>query len=312
MYDTPEEWNKEYAVHPLQTWEWGEVRAKTNKISRVNGYLVVWSKIPLSPWYFGYVPKSAIPNDLEILELKEEARRVNGVGIRFEPITQVNEEVTQKDYEHKLNKLLVRGRPFFTDKTFYLDLTKSEEELLAAMHPKARYNIRLAQKREVKIVEDNSDEAFEEYWKLMEETTTRHKFFAHDKQYHQNMWTVMKDKVAHLFVAKYKDEVIAAWIVWKYGDKLYYPYGASTDKHKEVMAPSLMLWETAKWGKANGCKVYDLWVADENKGFTRFKEQFGPELIKFVGTYDLIVNPIPYWLFRAAEEIRWTILKLRT
>jgi lipid II:glycine glycyltransferase (peptidoglycan interpeptide bridge formation enzyme) len=120
----------------------------------------------------------------------------------------------------------------------------------------------------------------------------------------------MKDRIAHLFVAKYKEEVIAAWVVWKYGDKLYYPYGASTDRHKEVMAPSLMLWETAKWGKQQGCKVYDLWVADENKGFTRFKEQFGPKLITFVGTYDLIVKPIPYWLFRAAEEIRWKLLKM--
>jgi lipid II:glycine glycyltransferase (peptidoglycan interpeptide bridge formation enzyme) len=55
-----------------------------------------------------------------------------------------------------------------------------------------------------------------------------------------------------------------------------------------------------------------LWVADEGKGFTRFKQQFGPRLVQFVGTYDLIVQPLPYWIFRLLEEVRWKILKFRT
>lgn len=288
-------------MHPLQSPEWEDFRAKTHKTSRVGGLLIIWSQVPHTPYYFGYCPKGKIPTNEELDLLRNEAKKVNAIGIRLEP-----------DAETGVVAGIVRGRPFFTDKTFYLDLTKSEEQLLADMHPKARHNIRLAQKHGVTIVEDNSDAAFEKYWALMEETTYRQKFFAHDKTYHQNMWTVMKEKIAHLFLAKYNGEVLAAWIVFKYGDKLYYPYGASSDKNRKVMAPSLMLWETAMWGKKNGCKIYDLWVADAGKGFTKFKEQFGPKLITFVGTYDLIVNPIPYWLFRLSEEIRWKLLKFKT
>ena len=291
--------------HPLQSKEWEEFRSKTHKTSRVGGLLIIWSKVPHTPWYFGYLPKGRIPTNEEIKLLRDEAVKNKAIGIRMEPDAENGPAMAG----------LVRGRPFFTDKTFYLDLTKSEEELLAGMHPKARYNIRLAQKHGVTIVEDNSDEAFAKYWTLMEETTHRQKFFAHDKTYHQNMWAVLRQgyggqgQIAHLFLAKYKGEISAAWIVFKYGDKLYYPYGASSDKNREVMAPSLMLWETAKWGKKQGCKVYDLWVADAGKGFTKFKEQFGPKLITFVGTYDLIINPIPYWLFRLSEEVRWKLLK---
>ena len=74
------------------------------------------------------------------------------------------------------------------------------------------------------------------------------------------------------------------------------------------MAPSLVLWETAKWGKKQGCKIYDLWGVEEGKGFTRFKEQFGPQLVTFIGTFDLIINPLFYWLFRFLEFLRWQIL----
>jgi hypothetical protein len=293
-------------MHPLQSPEWEEFRKITHKTSRVGEMLIVWSKVPLTPWYFGYLPKGRMVRQEDLGSLRDEAYKVGAIGIRMEPDQEMS------NIQYPISNQLKRGRPFFTDKTFYLDLTKSEEQLLADMHPKARYNIKLAQKRGVVVEEDNSDAAFERYWELMEETTHRQKFYAHDKKYHQNMWRLLKEKIAHLFVAKYRDEIVTAWIVWKYGDKLYYPYGASTDKYKEVMAPSLMLWETAKWGRQNGCKIYDLWVADEGKGFTRFKQQFGPRLVQFVGTYDLIVQPLPYWIFRLLEEVRWKILKFRT
>jgi len=293
-------------MHPLQSPEWEEFRKITHKTSRVGEMLIVWSKVPLTPWYFGYLPKGRMVRQEDLGSLRDEAYKVGAVGIRMEPDQEMS------NIQYPISNQLKRGRPFFTDKTFYLDLTKSEEQLLADMHPKARYNIKLAQRHGVVVEEDNSDAAFGRYWTLMEETTHRQGFYAHDKTYHENMWKMLKEKIAHLFVARYQGEIVTAWIVWKYGDKLYYPYGASTDKYKEVMAPSLMLWETARWGKRNGCKIYDLWVADEGKGFTRFKQQFGPKLVQFVGTYDLVVKPVPYWIFRLMEEVRWKILKART
>ena len=286
-------------MHPVQSREWGDFREKAgNKISWVKDLLVVWSNIPKTPWYFGTLLKSRMPKLEDIKRLRDEAIKVGGVGIRIEPDVQ----------KGKMPEGLVRGRRFFTPKTFWLDLTKDEEQLLAAMHPKARYNIRLAEKHGVIIEEDNSDMAFEEFWKLTDQTAKRQGFYAHDKKYFTLMWNALKEKVAHLFVAKYQGEILAAWIIFKYDDKIYYPYGASSDQHRELQAPSLMLWKTAMWGKAQGCKIYDLWGVEEGKGFTDFKVKFGPKTVEFVGTYDLIINPLLYWVFRLMEWIRWQIL----
>lgn len=287
-------------MHPVQSKEWGEFRAKAgNKISWVEDLLVVWSRIPKTPWYFGTLLKSRMPKPEDIKRLRDEAVKVGGVGIRIEPDLPAGRQVS---------KGLVRGRRFFTPKTFWLNLTKSEEQLLAAMYPKARYNIRLAEKHGVIVEEDNSDAAFEKFWELTDQTAKRQGFYAHNKKYFQLMWETLKNRIAHLFVAKYQGEILAAWIIFKYGDKIYYPYGASSDVHRGLQAPSLMMWKMILWGKDQGCKIYDLWGIEKGKGFTDFKAKFGPKTVEFVGTYDLIINPLLYWAFRIMEWIRWQIL----
>lgn len=271
----------------------------------VNGLQIIWSKIPKTPWYFGTLSKSRIPSEKDINKLREEGEKIGGVGIRIEPEVVKNKVLGA---QRKVLSMLMPGRKFYTPTTYWLDLRKSEEELLAAMHPKARYNIRLAEKKGVVVVEDNSEEAFSKYLELTKNTAKRQGFFAHDRKYHQKMWASMKEDVAHLFVAKYKGETLATWIIFKYGEKVYYPYGASSDKHRDVMAPALMLWKTALWGKAQGCKIYDLWGGEEGRGFADFKKRFGPIFVEFVGTYDLVINPPLYWAFRIIEWMRWKIL----
>jgi lipid II:glycine glycyltransferase (peptidoglycan interpeptide bridge formation enzyme) len=95
--------------------------------------------------------------------------------------------------------------------------------------------------------------------------------------------------------------------VWK--DFAYYAYGAFDDEYKDRMAPVLGLWEIIKWAKDRGCKTLDMWGAEEGRGFSRFKEQFGPESVEMAGTYDLPINPLLYKIFRLSEEIRWKVLR---
>src|SRR5687768_184134 len=104
----------------------------------------------------------------------------------------------------KLEKFfdLRAGRTLFTKWSFWLDLTKSEEQLLKEMKSRTRYNVRYAERKGVTVTEDNSKEAFEEYWRLTEETTKRQGFYAHTKKYHEQMFeTLGKTGIAHLFKA---------------------------------------------------------------------------------------------------------------
>jgi lipid II:glycine glycyltransferase (peptidoglycan interpeptide bridge formation enzyme) len=116
--------------------------------------------------------------------------------------------------------------------------------------------------------------------------------------------------IAHLLTATYDKEIITTWILFEWRDFLYYPYGASTEQHKNVMANNLMMWEAIKFGKKMGLKTFDLWGREEGKGFTKFKEGYNPKVVEFLGTWDLIINKPMYRLYKAGERVRWPALKL--
>lgn len=335
------------ATHPLQAYEWGEFRKKTGiKVIRrafvenkniLASFQQTIHKVPKLHYNIGYLPKGFLPTEELLGDLYTIGKQNNCIFVQLEPNVTAADGKTAMDLLVRNSKFVIRNshRPLFTKYTFQLDLTKSEEELLKNMHPKTRYNIRVAQKHGVQIVEDNSDEAFKEYWKLTEETTKRQKFFAHTKNYHETMWetlkqTSVKDTLnnenelkAHLFLAKYippeqKEAVtLAAWILFSFHDTLYYPYGASSTLYKNVMASNLMMWEAILFGKKLGMKKFDMWgslgedpdTTDPWYGFHRLKQGYGPKLVEFVGSYDLIINPYLYQLYKTADKIRWMMLK---
>lgn len=304
---------KSLISHPLQSPAWGEFRRTMGiDVARVDDWQITFHKIPYTPWTIGYFPKGPAPKKEMIEKLVELGKQKNAIFIQLEP------NVTTPYKPFRFPALVPSHHPLFTKYTFVLDLTKSEDELLAAMHPKTRYNIRVAQKHNVEVKEDNSPKAFTEYLRLTEETTSRQGFYAHNTTYHQTMWNVMREAgIAHLFTATYKDEVLSAWIVFVWGDTVYYPYGSSSRNYREVMAPTLLLWEIVKWAKRKGLKKFDLWGAmgpdpDTNDpwyGFHRFKQGFNPKLVEFVESYDLVMNKSLYFLYTVADKVRWTLLR---
>jgi len=297
------------AIHPLQSWEWGEFReAWGNKVVRLSNFQIIFSKVPFTNFKIGTVIRGPKPTKKDIEEVINIAKKENAIFVKFEPNVLYDEKL-----EDEIKSFgLVRGRRLFTPTSFWIDLTKSEDELLKNFHPKTRYNIRLAQKQGVEVTEDNSDKAFEKYLELTNETSKRQGFYAHTEKYHRLMWKYLKPAgIAHLLVAKYKEEIITTWILFAFKDFLYYPYGASTDKYKNVMANNLMMWEAICLGRSLGLKTFDLWGREEGKGFTRFKEGYNPKVIEFIGSWDLVINKPLYYLYRIAEGLRWKFLRLK-
>lgn len=320
-------------AHPLQTYEWGEFRDKTGiKVIRrgffennklISGFQLTIHKIPRTPFTIGYMPKGEEPNKETLDELYKIGKQENCIFIQLEP----NLIKPETAYQIPNTKYQVpnSAHPLFTKYTFVLDLTKSEEELLKNMHSKARYNIKVAQKHNVIVEEDNSDEAFKEYLKLTKETTSRQGFYAHTEKYHRQQWatlphTLEKNKLSsHLFIAKYNKKILTAWIVFVFKDALYYPYGASSSENREVMASNLVMWEVIRYGKKLGLKHFDMWGAmgpnpdtkDPWYGFHNFKQKYGPEHVEFVGSYDLVINPILYQGYKIADKLRWLLLRIK-
>ncbi|MDO8451911.1 MAG: peptidoglycan bridge formation glycyltransferase FemA/FemB family protein [bacterium] len=315
-------WNK-YVSHPLQSWEWGEFRMRMgidvlryiDESQAHTHWQISFHQIPKTPLVIGYIPKGPEPTEHILNALKNIGKEKHAVFIQLEPNSSTLQPAT-----YNLHLLRPSHHPLFTKYTFVLDLTKSEDQLIAAMHAKTRYNIRVAERHGVKIQEDNSDRAFSEYMKLHAETLERQKFYAHSTAYHQKLWSIFHPAgLAKLFTATFQNNMIAAWIIFPFHDTLYYPYGASSRDHREVMAPTLLLWEIARWGKQMGYKAFDLWGAlgpqpnprDPWYGFHRFKEGFNPNLVEFIGSYDLIIKPTLYRLYTVADRLRSKALSLR-
>jgi len=321
-------------THPLQSWAWGEFRQKTgvlvervgifdgNKLKQ--GCQLTIHPIPKTAYTVGYFPKGILPDEAQLEVLQTLGKRHNCILVKLEPNVAACVVPERQDAHGTIRKWLLDhgckdGRSLFTKYTFQVDLSKSEEELLAGMKSKTRYNIGVAGRNGVVVTEDNRVEAFEIYLQLMQETTQRQGFYAHTLDYHRKMWKEMhKAGIARLLTASWKNEILVTWVVFVFNDVMYYPYGASSSEHRDVMASNLMMWEAMRYGKKLGCKLFDMWGSlgpDANPkdpffGFHRFKEGYGGQLVEFVGTYDLVLKPQLYHLYRMAEEVRWTWLKI--
>lgn len=323
----PEEKNQfnAQAVHPLQSWEWGEFRQKTGvKVIRLGAFekqkllrsfQMTVHPLPLIGRNIIYFPKGPLPDNPLLEALTKVGHENNAILVKMEPNVLANQDI--KNF--LLGNGCQEGRPLFPKHTFVLDLTKTEEELLAGMKPKTRYNIRLGQKHGVVVAEDNSPQAFEAYLKLTTETTQRQGFYSHTPEYHRKMWeTLGPAGIAHLFTATYQGQILATYLLFVFNQVLYYPYGASTREHREVMPTYALFWEAIKFGQRMGCQKFDMWGAlgpnpDPNDpwiGFHRFKEGFGANLTEFAGTYDLVINPSLYTLYNLANDWRWKFLRL--
>ncbi|OGM27698.1 hypothetical protein A3D00_00380 [Candidatus Woesebacteria bacterium RIFCSPHIGHO2_02_FULL_38_9] len=307
------------AKHPLQSRQWGEFRkAWRNEIVWTNYGLLTLHKIPFTNYKVGMFIKGPKPTPKMLDDLKNIARKKKLIFIKMEPNI-VKNKVNNSVIQLLRNNGAVQGKTLFTPTTFWIDLSRPEDDILKSFSSKTRYNIRLAQKHGVNVVEDNSEKAFKKYLELTFETTKRQGFYAHTEKYHRLMWETLRldmtrsgrSPIAHLLVAKYKGEVISTWILFTWRDFLYYPYGASSEKYKNVMANNLMMWEAIRFGKKLGLKTFDLWGREPGKGFTKFKEGYNPQVIEFLGTWDLIINRHFYSIYRLLEKLRWWILRLR-
>ncbi|VVA43362.1 conserved hypothetical protein [Candidatus Roizmanbacteria bacterium] len=311
------DFNKQ-ALHPLQTWEWGEARKKTEvEVLRLsdgkNVFQLSFHKIPNTNYKVGYLPRSVLPSADVLNFLTDYSKKNKIIFIKIEPYVEKS-ELKPTTYDLRLSL-----HPLFPSWTQVLDLNKSEDELLKSFHSKTRYNIRLAEKKGVVIKEISNDKGFEIFSKLYFETCKRQKYFGHTIKYHKIIWDCLKKDITHILIAFYNDVPLAAYELFYFKNTLYYPYGGTSIEYRNLMASNLLMWEAIKLGKKLGATKFDMWgslgpnydVTDPWSGFTRFKEGYGTKFTKFVGSYDLVVNPTLYKIYNAIYSLREIYLKFK-
>lgn len=324
-----QEYNK-HVSHIIQSWEWGEFRKKNGldlvRLGHFDGnklmlaYQLTFHKVPIFNKTIGYLPKGPMVTPKMTEALFDLGQRKNAAFIKLEPNVVIGNDKSDAAFQMKNidSRLVIAKKSLFTKYNFLLDLTQSQDKIMASMHPKTRYNIGVAQKKGVEVYESIKDEDFEIYLKLYFDTTARQKYFGHTPAYHKLLWkTLAPAGMARLLIAKYQGKPLVAWMLFTFEDTLYYPYGGSSTEHKDVMASNLVAFEAITLGKKLGLKTFDMWGAlgpDANSndpwyGFHRFKAGYGPKLVEYLGTYDLVIAPLLYNSLNVADKLRWTLLR---
>lgn len=323
---TKQEWDDFVSALPYtqftQSWGWGELQKSVGR--NVERYFVVSDEGPVPiaavqlmhqarPVVGGYWlaprgPVFASPLDQGAKEavmdfLARELVLPNGLFVRLEPLLLLPSV-------YRLPPDFIPHRSFNPATTVLVDLKKSENDLLLAMHQKTRYNVRLAERHGV-TVRVGTDEELGTFLRLTKETEERDKFSAPDFSYLEKTYRIMaREGIARLRVADYKGETLAMSMEMSYGDTVTYLHGASSSRHRNVMAPFALHWEAIRAAKAEGKKVYDFWgcnpedANDPNykpswEGITRFKLGWGGARVSLLGTFDVACKP---WLYRTLKS----------
>jgi lipid II:glycine glycyltransferase (peptidoglycan interpeptide bridge formation enzyme) len=156
-----------------------------------------------------------------------------------------------------------------------------------------------------------------EFLRLIRLTEKRKKIKFHEDKYYQKMLETLPEGMRRLYVAEYKHKIIAANLMIFFEDTAIYLHGATDDEYRNQMAPYLLQWQAILDAQKAGCKFYDFGGVKTEKennawsGITKFKLGFFPKTkpVEFPGSYDIIVNPIKYWLYRGLQKLKKMVRK---
>lgn len=329
------EWDAFVAAHPhgslLQTTYWAQLKNRFGWRShrvwlRKDGKLVAGAQVLYRSLAFGAIRIGYVPH---------------GPLVNWQDEEQVSVLFNQLDhaaYEHRAGLLKIEpylwqdefgqeawaalcarhGCETGTDtiqppRTIVVDLTRPEDDILAAMKQKTRYNIRLSTRKNVAVRQGKMDD-IKIFNQLIQVTAQRDNFGVHDPNYYRAAYEVFAPDHVGLILADYQDQPLAGVMAFAYGAQAAYLYGASSNAERQRMPTYAVQWAAMQWAKGNGCAFYDMWgvpdveEADLEANFTerqdglwsvyRFKRGFGGEVRRTVGAADRVYNRTLYRFYR--------------
>ena len=317
--------------HALQSWEWGAFKARWGWAMHplaiapegeppLAAAMVLKRRLPRLPLSILYVPRGPVLDYANgplrrhvAAQLEALARREGAIFVKIDPgavySRGLEDERIEPAGEQFAAALRHRGWRFSDDQiqfrnTVEINLSPSEEALLAEMKSKTRYNIRLAGRKEV-VVRQGSRDDFPTILQMYEKTADRNEFDIRPPAYYLDAWQSLYDAgMAQPFIAEYQGMPLGAVIIVTYGGRAIYMYGASNNKERNRMPNYLLQWEAIRWAKAQGCNIYDFWGApdefvesDSLWGVWRFKSGFAGEVVRHIGAWDYPARPLLYRLY---------------
>ncbi len=311
--------------HTLQSWDWGDFKSRwgwqphrllwlgRNGLGKdeqpIAAAQVLKRPIPYTSWGMLYVPKGPLLNydDLPVKEqivrdLAAFARSQRALFIKIDPdvILGFDPAADTPNPSGQAVKAMLQDRGWLYSaqqiqfqNTVLLNLDSGEDTLLAGMKSKWRYNIRLAQRKGV-LIQAGTEADLDTFYALYALTGQRDGFLIRPQAYYLDLWQhYLLANQADLLLAYVQDKPIAGLMLFYFGQRAWYMYGASSNEHRNLMPNHLLQWRAIQQAQARGCRVYDMWGAptvfdssDPLWGVYKFKLGFGGYTRQGLGAYD--------------------------
>ena len=307
--------------HFLQSWGWGELKAGAGwhplrfALWDAQEHMVAGAQVlcrsaphvPLRAGFLAYMPKGPVIewSSSEVCsafftQLNAYLRGQGALALHMEPcqrVTIATDDAMMKGLEQTQ---FYPATPIQPLRTIVLDLTPDEATLLAQMKEKWRYNVRLAERKGVKVRVAQTVDDVKAWYALLQTTSVRDEFGVHTLEYYERAWEIFSTRQqARLLLAEYDDQLLAGIFVSCYARQGIYLYGASSNEQRNLMPNYLLQWEAIRWAKREGATHYDFWgipaTEDEDEamaGVYRFKRGWGGEVVRFVGCYEHVYRPL--------------------
>lgn len=312
----------------LQSWEWGEWQVRLGRTvyrfkiiddsgTQIGSVQLIKMPLPFGRCYL-YAPygpifvKNQEPNNKNQINFKDLIFKFpEAIFFRLEPKLGV---LDLGSWDLPFQKT-ANIQPA---KTLLVDLSKTEEQLLAGMHSKTRYNIRLAQKHGVRVEKDLAVTPrhglyFKEVIEQIVETQKRQGYKGHAGGYYKNMidfFGLKKESGVKINIYKtlFKNQLLSSAVFFDFGQTRTYLFGGSSQENKQIMAPYLMHFQAMLDAKAAGLLQYDFWgietASGKAPGFARFKLGFGGAVLEYPGAFDYPVRKLQYEIYRFFRKIK--------
>ena len=191
-----------------------------------------------------------------------------------------------------------------------LDITPEPEVLMAQLHSKARYQIRLGERSNVQISFQNTgDDAFQQFYDLLAETSERNDFGLLPKKTYQAVFKSLVETDAYLIQAHIDGALAAAALIYPYAGEGHYVFGCSSGAFRKIGPSYLLQWHSILHARDQGCTRYNFGgISDDVKsthlqGVTEFKKRFGGETVTHPLPRDLVLQPARYAAFGVYKQL---------
>jgi lipid II:glycine glycyltransferase (peptidoglycan interpeptide bridge formation enzyme) len=233
-------------------------------------------------------------------DMRTQGRRLHCVFVRLRP---------QWPEAAKTNQQLVdlgaRPAPLYlsVQHAGVLDLTQSQDQILAGMRQRLRRALRKAAKAGITVETTTDPEAIKRFYQIELETAGRHRFVPFSERFLQKQFAAFAEHdEAVLYIAKHEGEILAENFMIFYGHEASYHYGVSTELGTKLSGAPLLHMAAMDEARRRGITRYNFWgIVEEDEtnhrfyGVSTFKRGFGVTELRHTPAHDLVLRPWFYW-----------------